>query len=165
MHADHCGGLPTFIQYCAIVLNIKVKLIKNSDTFERDLTKLLELTAVNTSYYEYISASNLNFSFSVSLKRTTHTPSLECYSVIFTKDNKKTLYTGDSNDIEFLKNAVNDDFYEDIYSEIGDYAAVHMDYNEVIKLDNTKITLMHIESEDLYERLMNSNYKIAKPLD
>lgn len=165
MHADHCGGLPTFIQYCAIVLNVKVNLIKNSETFKKDLTKFLELTAVEDAFYEYVELNELNFSYLIELKETTHTPLLECYSVVFNKEGKKTLYTGDSNDVEFLKEVINDESYEDVYTEISDYPMVHMDYKEIIKLDKTKITLMHIECEELYNRVKDLGYKIAKPLD
>lgn len=161
MHGDHIGGLSTFIQYCFIALNIRVKILTNSNMFMENLNTILKLTAVESINYEFISNKDFNMSFDVEFKLTKHTPLLECYSLIFTKDKKKTLYTGDSNDIEFLKSAILDENYEDIYSEIGDYARVHMDYNEVIKLDLTKVTLMHIESNDLHNRLIKKNLRIA----
>jgi hypothetical protein len=150
-----------FIQYCFIALNIRVKILTNSNMFMENLNTILKLTAVESTNYEFISNKDFNMSFDVEFKLTKHTPLLECYSLIFTKDKKKTLYTGDSNDIEFLKSAILDENYEDIYSEIGDYAPVHMDYNEVIKLDLTKVTLMHIESNDLHNRLIEQNLRIA----
>ena len=161
MHGDHIGGLPTFVQYCFIALNIRVKIFINSDTFKEDLNTILKLTAVENTNYEFIDNKEFDMSFDIEFKLTKHTKLLECYSLIFTKDNKKTLYTGDSNDIEFLKEAILNENYEDIYSEIGDYAPVHMDYNEVIKLDLSKVTLMHIESKDLHNRLIEKKLRIA----
>ena len=161
MHGDHIGGLSTFVQYCFIALNIRVKIFANSDTFKEDLNTILKLTAVENTNYEFIDNKAFGMSFDIEFKLTKHTKLLECYSLIFSKDNKKTLYTGDSNDIEFLKETILDESYEDIYSEIGDYAPVHMDYNEIIKLDLTKVTLMHIESKDLHKRLIEKKLRMA----
>ena len=160
LHGDHVGGLPTFIQFAAIALNIRVKILNNSENFTKNLETLLDITAVDKSFYEFIEKDAFCFSFDLNLKLTTHTPMLECYSIIFSKDNKKTLYTGDSNDIEYLKAACYDDTFEDIYTEIGEYAIVHMDYKEVLKLDKNKITLMHIESKELFEKIKDTGCKI-----
>lgn len=164
MHGDHIGGLPTFIQYAAIILNIKVKILKNSTNFTSDLTTFLDLTAVDKSFYEFATEDSFNFSFNISLKKTKHTPMLECYSIIFTKDGKKTLYTGDSNEIEYLKEVVNDPEFEDVYTEIGEAISVHMDYKEILKLDKSKITLMHLEGPELHSKIKDKGFNIPEYL-
>ena len=164
MHGDHVGGLATFIQYAAIALNIKVKILDNSDTFSEKLIALLDIMAVDKSFYEIVKKEEFDFSFDVNLRKTKHTPMLECYSIIFSKNNVKTLYTGDSNEIDYLKLVVNDPKYEDIYTEIGEAISVHMDYKEIMKMDKTKITLMHIESEELYNKIKDKGFNIPEYL-
>lgn len=164
LHGDHVGGLPTFIQYAAIAFNIQVKILNNSTSFTSDLISLLNITAVDQTYYNVVERDEFNFDFDIQLKRTTHTPMLECYSVLFTKNNKNTLYTGDSNDIDYLKYAVNSSDFEDIYTEIGEAISVHMDYREILSLDKDKITLMHIESKELFEKIKDAGFKIPNYL-
>lgn len=165
LHGDHVGGLPTFIQYCYLCFNKKVRIINNSSTFNIELIKLLKITAVEENNYEFVNVNDLPFRFKINLRPTTHTPLLECYSVIFVdEDNKKILYTSDSNDIEFLKKAIKDDSFIKIYTEIGEHPHVHMDYNEVKALNKTKLVLMHIESPSLYKKILNEGYKVPEYL-
>lgn len=158
LHGDHVGGLPTFIQYCDAYFNLKVKIINNSETFTSEVIKLLNLTGVKTSIYEFTNL-DIPFSFKLELKRTTHTPLLECYSIIFNKDNKKILYTSDSNDFEYLKEKINDESFVKIYSEVGTSSLVHMDYNLIKTLNKEKLILMHIESMSLYNQIIKDEYK------
>jgi len=165
LHGDHVGGLPTFIQYAYFGFNKVVKIINNSETFTNEVKKLLDITAVGNDNYEFIDIKKLPFSFKASLRLTTHHPLLECYNIIFTNENgEKILYTSDSNDIEFLKEAINDKTYIKIYTEVGETPSVHTDYNELIKLDKSKLVLMHIESMDLYERVLEDGYKVPTHL-
>jgi len=160
LHGDHVGGLPTFIQYAYICFNKVVRIINNSQTFTNELKTLLKITAVEETNYEFININNLPFSFNIKLRLTTHTPLLECYSVIFIEKEGKTLYTSDSNDIEYLKYANEDPSFLKIYTEVGEYAAVHTDYNQIKKLDSSKLILMHIESKELYEKVIEDGYKM-----
>ena len=66
LHGDHVGGLPTFIQYCDAYFKIKVKIINNSKTFTSEVIKLLNLTGVSTSIYEF---ANLDLPFSFKIER------------------------------------------------------------------------------------------------
>ena len=161
LHGDHVGGLPTFIQYCYFGFKKVVKIVDNSLTFTKELTKLLNLTAVQDTNYKFVNIKELPFSFKTQLRLTAHTPLLECYSVIFTNNKKeKILYTSDSNDIEYLKEAVYDKSFIKIYTEVGETPTVHTDYKELKKLDKTKLILMHIESMKLYEEVLKDGYKV-----
>lgn len=164
LHGDHVGGLPTFIQYAYFGFNKVVKIISNTESFTLQLTKLLNITAVEETNYEFVSENALPFSFKVELKLTTHTPLLECYSIIFHDQKGKILYTSDSNDFEFLKYAVSENDFIKIYTEVGEYAPVHTDYKKIKTLDKKKLVLMHIESEKLYEDILKEGYKIPKYL-
>lgn len=158
LHGDHVGGLPTFIQYVDVCFKKKVKIVINSDTFTKQLTNLLNITGVDPSIYEFIN-TNIPFSFKIELKQTTHTPLLECYSIVFTQNNKKILYTSDSNDFAYLKEKVNDKEFTKIYSEAGTSSKVHISYDLIKTLDKEKLILMHIESMELYKKIIKDNYK------
>lgn len=164
LHGDHVGGLPTFIQYAYFGFNKVVKIINNSESFFYNVKTILNITAVGEDNYEFVDAKNLPFSFKVKLRKTTHHPLLECYSVVLEEENGKTLYTSDSNDIEYLKEKINDKEFTTIYTEVGETPSVHTDYKELKLLDKTKLVLMHIESMKLYEKILKEGYKVPNYL-
>ena len=164
LHGDHVGGLATFIQFAYFGFNKVVKIVDNSECFTSHVKTLLNITAVGTDNYEFINVENLPFSFNIELRLTKHHPLLECYSVIFEEKNGKTLYTSDSNDIEYLKEKINDKEFIKIYTEVGETPSVHTDYEELKKLDKSKLILMHIESMKLYEKLLKEGYKVPECL-
>lgn len=164
LHGDHVGGLPTFIQYVALALKKKVKIIINSDTFKQDLKQLLNITGVAKTFYFFVEKNELPFTFKVELKRTTHSPLLECYSIIFSENNKKILYTSDTNDIEYVKEKINDPEFVTIYSEVGENSSVHLDINQLLELDTSKLIFMHLQSEAIYKRLIEKKCRIAEYL-
>lgn len=160
LHGDHVGGLPTFIQYVYFGFNMVVKIVDNSDLFTSNIRSLLDITAVGTDNYEFIELNKLPFSFKVKLRQTKHHPLLECYSIIFEEEIGKTLYTSDSNDIEYLKEKISDKEFVAIYTEVGETPSVHTDYKELKLLDKTKLVLMHIESMKLYDEILKEGYKV-----
>ena len=70
----------------------------------------------------------------------------------------------DSNDIEYLKQKIDDSTFIKIYTEVGDTPSVHIDYAELKELDKTKLILMHIGSMDLYEKVLKEGYEVPKYL-
>lgn len=164
LHGDHVGGLPTFIQYSYLGFNKVVKIINNSDTFTSNIKSILDITAVGIDNYEFVNTNDLPFSFEVKLRKTKHHPLLECYSVIFKEGKEKNLYTSDSNDIEYLKEKINDKEFIKIYTEVGETPSVHTDYKQLKLLDKTKLVLMHIESMKLYEEVIKEGYKVPQYL-
>ena len=165
LHGDHVGGLPTFIQYAYFGFNKVVKIINNSETFSQELKSLLKITAVQENNYEFININKTPFSFEISLRLTKHTPLLECYSIIFTNKNKENiLYTSDSNDIEYLKEKIEDTSFVKIYTEVGETPSVHTDYKKLKKLNKNKLILMHIESMNLYDEIIKEGYKVPSYL-
>ena len=164
LHGDHVGGLPTFIQYAYFGFNKVVKIVDNSNTFTSNVKTLLDITAVGTDNYEFIKIKDLPFSFKVKLRKTKHHPLLECYSIIFEEEKRKILYTSDSNDIEYLKDKINDKDFIKIYTEVGETPSVHTDYKELKLLDRSKLVLMHIESMKLYKKVIKEGYKVPSYL-
>ena len=164
LHGDHVGGLPTFIQYVYYNYGITTKIVSNSESFVTNLKILLTITAVKNEKHEYINVEELPFSFKVDLKMTSHIHLLECYSVIFSDEKGKTLYTSDSNDIEYLKAKIEDEQFTKIYTEVGENSPVHIEYEQLKKIDKNKLELMHIQSMELYNKLKKEVYKVPSYL-
>ncbi len=162
LHSDHVGGLPTLAQYVYFFLETKVKILNNSNTFTNDLNQIFKLTGVPSDQYEFINKEGLPFTFNINLKKTTHTPWLECYSIIFEKNNRKTIYTSDSSDIEFVKECIKDENVEKIYAEVGENVEVHLDYKDLKLLNKEKLVLMHIQGADLHKKIIQDGFKIAQ---
>ncbi len=164
LHGDHVGGLPTFLQYTYSILNIQTNIIKNSETFTKNLCTILDLTGVKKDNYQFIENNNFPFSFNYKLKTTTHTPLLECYSIIFEKDNQMILYTSDSNDINYIKEKIEDKNITKIYTEVGENSPVHIEYKQLKQLPKEKLILMHIQSMELLKKIKRDHYKVPKYL-
>ena len=159
-HGDHVGGLPTFIQYCSNIKHIKVKIIDNSIDFTNRLVKFLNFAAVNVFDYTFVKVEQLPFYFGLRLKITTHAPSLECYSIIFTKNGEHVLYTSDSNDIEFVKEKIKDNSFVKIYCDVSCKGNKHINFNDLKHEDKSKLILMHLQDSKLYEEVKKEVFMV-----
>lgn len=160
MHGDHIGGLFTFIDYCYFYKKIVVRILNNSSTFTNKLVSLLDLTGIRSDKFTIISCFELDFDFKLKFLKTSHVESLECYSLMFEKGEKKVLYTSDTNDIDFVVEKVNDTSYSAIYCEVGENSPVHIEYEQLLKLNKDKLVLMHFQSMDLYNRAIKDGFKV-----
>ena len=164
-HGDHIGGLFTFIDYCFFYKKIVVQILDNSSTFTNKLVKLLEYTGIESSRFAFVKDFELNFDFAVHLEKTTHTPLLECYSVDFEKsDGKKIFYTSDTNDVDKVKEKLNDVSYEKVYCEVGENFPVHIEFRDLLELDKEKLVLMHFQSVDLFNRVVEKGFNVPNYL-
>jgi len=163
-HGDHIGGLFTLVDYCYFNMNIVVRILDNSFTFTNKLVNLMELTGIESRRFAIKQKFEFNFDFDVKIEKTSHSPLLECYSIVFEKDGKKVLYTSDSNDINNVRKAIKDDSFEKIYCEVGENSPIHIDYYELKNLDKAKLILMHFSSEELYEIAKNDGFVVPNYL-
>lgn len=160
MHGDHIGGLFTFIDYCYFNKKIVVNILNNSSTFTNKLVKLLKITGLEENRFRFVESWELGFEFNVKLEKTTHTSLLECYSIIFEEPCGKVFYTSDSNDVENVISKINDNSFVKIYCEVGHNSPVHIEYNELLKLNKNKLILMHIQSLDIMDRAIADGFEI-----
>ena len=162
-HSDHIAGLGTFIWYSNFLLNIKPKIISNSKKFEEHTRELLTLLGVDGKYYEFVSASGLIIDgCTLEMLPTTHTDKLDSFGIMFSDDIGKYYYTGDTNDIEFVKKLVYDNSALKIYSECSweSYGA-HIDHKELLNLPKEKFVLMHFEDVKLYDYMKSAGFTVA----
>ena len=159
-HGDHIGGVFTFVDYCFYYKKIVVQFISDSLGFTNKLVKLLELTGIESTKFNVISSFLVNFDFSIEIVKTTHSPLLDCYSLVFKKDNFNVLYTSDTNDIDFVKEKMKDDSFVKIYCEVGENSSLHIEYEDLLKIKNDKLVLMHFQNMELYNRAINDGFNV-----
>ena len=94
---------------------------------------------------------------------TSHTPILESFGIMFTDNEGKYYYTGDTNDFENVKNLVNNEQIKKIYCEASwkSYNA-HIEYKMLKEIKCDKLILMHFEDVDLYNLAIKDGFNVAK---
>lgn len=123
LHGDHVGSLETFVLYCDMLLGIKVNLVESGESEkDNDLKEYLTIMGAPEKNYNTCD-SRLNDAFknlkSCKYHRVSHTPALKyAYAIILEFVDKTIYYTGDTNDIGFISNVIenigeNDELYTD----------------------------------------------------
>jgi len=162
-HADHVAGLGTLIWQCNSVLNIKPKIISNSNSFESHLRQLLRLLGVEEKLFEFVGAEAVQVDgCKIEMQPTTHTPILEAFGIMFSDSRGKYYYTGDTNDFEYVKNLAQDENVKKIYCEVSRNACnVHLVYDRLKEIKSNKLVLMHFENIDLYNLAKTDGFNVA----
>ena len=162
-HFDHVAGLGVFIWYCNFNLNISPKIIYSNFKYKHHIKKLLKLTGVDKKYIEFIKDSLFkNDDLTLNMKLTTHTQKLQCFGIMFKDKDGKYYYTGDTNDIDYLKNICEDEMVKKIYTEVAtETYDVHIKYDDIINLNKEKLVLMHFDTVELYNKAREEGFKIA----
>ena len=81
---------------------------------------------------------------------------------MFSDKEGKYYYTGDTNDIEYIKKIAKDNSVKIIYSEVSEVTYdVHIAYSDLLKIKSDKFILMHINSMKLYDQIKKDGFNIA----
>ncbi len=164
-HADHVGGVGTLIWYCSLGLGFCPRIFCNSNTFKNSMIQLLDIFGVNREFYSFTEENDAEF-FGVKIKAlpVSHEPTLECFAILFEDKNEKVIYSGDTNDIDFIRKQAQDPQIKRIYSEVslGTYP-VHLFYNDLKTIkQKEKFVLMHFNSVEDYDIIKKENlFKVA----
>ena len=162
-HFDHIAGLGVFIWYCNFELNISPKIIYSDSKYLHTLKRLLKLTGIDNKFFEFIKDSSFEINdLKLKLQRTTHTPKLQCFGIMFEDNSGKYYYTSDTSDLNYIKKLCEDKTIKTIYTEVSEetYNA-HIKYDNIINLDKEKLILMHFETVRLYKRAIKDGFKVA----
>ena len=147
LHNDHAGSLSQFILFMWFVYGKKVTVISHCE----HIKTYLEITGTpNESYDLKDRLDNLNFI------KTQHVSELDAYGFEWNINDKKIVYTGDTNILEpFMGSIKNAD---ELYVDISKNGGVHLKFEEAyeqlknIKLDGTKVVFMHIDDKKYIEQ-------------
>ena len=162
-HYDHVAGLGVLIWYSNFYLNITPHIIYSDETYKQTLCDLLRITGVDEKFFEFIDEQSLNFSFDVNMQPTPHSPNLQCFGIMFKDEFGKYYYTGDTRDIDYIRELSNDESTKTIYTEVAEETYdVHIKYDDIIDLNKDKLILMHFDTYRLYERAIKDGFQIAQ---
>ncbi len=162
-HYDHVAGLGTLIWYLNYKLKVKTYVIYNSKRYLNHLKRLFKTTGVDLKLINFI--KDIDFSLgdlTLKLKLTAHEPTLICNGIMFSDKEGKYYYTGDTNDIEYIRKIAKDDSVKTIYSEVSESTYdVHIAYGDLQEVISDKFIFMHINSMKLYEQIKKDGHNIA----
>ena len=163
-HFDHVAGLGVLIWYLNFELNIKPNIIYSSKKNMNVIKKLLIVTGVDIELVNFIKDKDFYLNdLRIKLKLTKHTPELLCYGIMFKDSYGMYYYTGDTNDIDYIRKIVNNSNVKKIYSEASENTwGVHISYEDLLSIKNDKFILMHFDSKKTYERALKDGFNTAK---
>ena len=163
-HADHVAGIGTFVWYANFMLNIKPSIIINYDGFTKHISDLFKLLGIDEKYIDFVNQKEVVVDgCKVEMLPTKHTKRLKCFGIMFTKNNAKYYYTGDTSDIDFVTQLTKDTSVKKIYCEASRKSYdVHIDYKQLKQIKCDKLVLMHFETEQLYEQAKKDCFNTAK---
>lgn len=162
-HYDHVAGLGILIWYSNFYLKIKPNIIYSKNRFKRTLNKLLKITGVHDNLFTFIKDNEVNLSFKVDILPTTHSKGLDCFGIMFTDNTGKYYYTGDTNDINFVRKLNDEKEVKKIYCEVAtETYDVHIKYDDIKDLDKEKFVLMHFDKIELYNKVKKDGFNVGK---
>jgi ribonuclease BN (tRNA processing enzyme) len=162
-HYDHIAGLGVLIWYSNFYLKIKPNIIYSKNRFKRNLNKLLKITGVHDNLFSFIKDNDVNLSFKVSILPTTHSKDLDCFGIMFTDNTGKYYYTGDTNDISFVRKLSDDKEVKKIYCDVATQTYdAHIKYDDIKDLNKEKFVLMHFDKIELYNKVKKDGFNVGK---
>lgn len=162
-HSDHIGSLGTLISKLFYTYQIKANIIVPLN--KEHLTNLLNVLKAfgcNDSMYNIIIDKEVDNKFkafkSIRLIETKHVKDLVSFGILFEINDGIIYYSGDTNDLELIKNIVNNNIINKLYVDTSsiDYPEnVHLYINllkEIIPEElKSKVYCMHLDSDDCFK--------------
>ena len=107
-HPDHIGSLGSLIFYSFLVLKSPVNIIiPRSSPHLHDILLLLDIWGCTKEMYKIVRDIVLDGKYSsfksVRFNEVEHSKAIPSYSIVFNTENGAILYTGDTNDLEYIK--------------------------------------------------------------
>ena len=157
LHNDHAGSLSQLIQYNYFVLGNKTKVISRCI----HIKDYLDITGTPVESYELYTDQEY-----ITFIKTYHDKRLDSYGMLLNINNKKIIYTGDTNTIEpFLPYT---DSINELYIDMSKGNEVHLGINECmsildeIKNKGVNIYLIHTDDLEYLKSVTNGKYTIIK---
>ena len=170
-HSDHIGSLSTLIHYMYYKKNVKTNIITplNSDNYVKDILLHMgnteeQFTEVSPDDYDLVRTLNLSEIHTLPVQHT----NLKSYAIeLVDTDDYVTVYTGDTNDTEYLKRCLKYEKLHKIYCDISFYKGVHLDFNAAIELFKdykNKVVFMHFDNNNIELELRGLGFKVAEEI-
>lgn len=155
LHNDHAGSLSQLILYLWFVFNKKVKVISACE----NIKEYLKITGTTDEAYIIINSDN-----NIEFIKTEHAKELDCYGFYLNINNRKIVYTGDTQTLKpfipYLEDA------NELYVDVSKNGGVHIKFEDIvqdlrrIKANGTDIYLMHIDDRQYISDKCNNEFEI-----
>lgn len=153
LHNDHAGSLSHLILYAWFNYNKKIKVVSKCN----QIKDYLNITGVPTETYEIKEKlENLGFI------KTEHTDFLDAYGFKMILNNRKIVYTGDTNTLKpFLPHLIDAD---EFYVDVSKYGGAHLKIEDIIetlkhfKKNGTDIFLMHLDDREYIKNITQNQF-------
>lgn len=155
LHNDHAGSLSQVILYAWFICNKKINVISRCDK----IREYLDITGTPRNAYNL--KDNLE---SLEFIKTKHTDYLDAYGFKFNINNKKIIYTGDTNILEPFTSYLSD--ANELYIDVSRYGGAHIQIDSIleklneIKNNGTIICLMHLDDREYIREVTNNEFNI-----
>lgn len=178
MHTDHVGSLGNFIEYLTIFKNITPNIVltndeKTAEQQEKNIKEYLAKVGVLEEDYEFTYADMmeevLHDLLKIELVEVQHSKKLVSHAVELVFKDCTVYYTGDQNDLAYLKKIAkklkpNDLVYTDC--TVRDYKGrIHVTLDELEEIftseQKEQITCMHFDSYATYSEAKSRGFKVA----
>lgn len=152
LHSDHAGSLPQIILYSYFIYNKMINVISEC----KDIEKFLEITGVSKEMYKLKKIFETSIIKNFKFIKTEHVKVIDTYGFIAIINNKKIVYTSDTNTIEpFIKEI---EGTNELYIDLARFGGeVHIKFDDIyqklkdIRKNGTKIIPMHLDDPKYIE--------------
>jgi len=172
-HGDHIGGIGMLIDLLQFSVMTPITIVAPSKEVEADLFYFISrVEGCNSTWYELISADELEKDWLICPIATTHTEELEgkCFGYCLSVGGNRVVYTGDTNTIMPFEKYIGSGTY--LYTEISAYkSAVHLYCSDMVRKireftdAGVHVYLMHMDDEKRIAQVMKDTGAEFAPLE
>ncbi len=170
-HGDHASGLGLWSQYAFFTLKKPVTIVAPNEEVKENIRYLLqEIEGCDASWYELITADEVNEPWFGTAIATTHSPQLKgkCFGYRLNIKGTNVIYTGDTSTLfPFLPFLTQDcELYVDVSVH---YGMIHLKLEEILPVlmnyaeKEVKVYLMHLDDSEAAAEIIQHipNIKLA----
>lgn len=173
-HSDHIGSLASLIMYCYYEKKMPVNIIKNKDLKHIPMIDMiLANSGCLNGAYKYIDEEEFDNKFklfnSIRYRETVHVKNLPCYSLTFETNQGIIYYTGDTSDINPIKELIDenkeiDKLYIDTNSLDKDNGHLYIGIldREIPYEYKNKIYCMHVNNKECIEMARGLGFNVVE---
>ena len=152
MHNDHAGSLSQLILYSYFVKNKKITVLSKCEKIK----EYLDITGTPEDAYE--------LKDDIEFIKTEHVKYLDAYGFCLNINDRKIVYTGDTNTIApFMPYIENCD---ELYIDVSRFGGAHIKIDDIldtlknIKQKGTEIFLMHLDDKEYIRKATNDEFNM-----
>ena len=152
LHNDHAGSLSQLILYSYFVKNKKITVLSKCERIK----EYLDITGTPEEAYEL--KDNIEFI------KTEHTKYLDAYGICLNIDDRKIVYTGETNAIEpfmsYLENC------DELYIDVSRFGGAHIKIDDIadilksLKQKGVEVCLMHLDDKEYIRKATNNEFNM-----